>query len=77
MATRGDSAQACKLTSEAACGYESGVIGFFVRFPVSRVLRGGSFNNQASNVRSADRNGDVPANRLYYYGFRPARTFPP
>ncbi len=43
----------------------------------SRVLRGGSFNNRASNVRSAIRSYDVPANRTNNDGFRPARTFPP
>jgi formylglycine-generating enzyme required for sulfatase activity len=41
------------------------------------VLRGGSFNNQASNVRSANRNNNVPTNRYILNGFRPARTFIP
>jgi formylglycine-generating enzyme required for sulfatase activity len=41
----------------------------------SRVLRGGSFSNQALNVRSADRGWDAPTNRLIDVGFRPARTF--
>ena len=42
-----------------------------------RVLRGGSFVDQASIVRSAYRNGNVPANRNGNVGFRPARTFTP
>jgi formylglycine-generating enzyme required for sulfatase activity len=41
----------------------------------SRVVRGGSFDNQASNVRSADRNRDAPADRSHDNGFRPARTY--
>src|SRR5262249_34825436 len=41
----------------------------------SRVVRGGSFDNQASNVRSADRNRDAPADRSNDTGFRPARTY--
>jgi hypothetical protein len=40
------------------------------------VLRGGSFNNQASNVRSANRNNNAPANRNNNFGFRPASTLP-
>jgi formylglycine-generating enzyme required for sulfatase activity len=44
---------------------------------VSRVLRGGSFSTQASNVRCADRNWNVPAYRNANVGFRPARTFSP
>ena len=43
----------------------------------SRVLRGGSFNSPASLVRSAARNGNVPAPRASVGGFRPARTFLP
>jgi formylglycine-generating enzyme required for sulfatase activity len=43
----------------------------------SRVLRGGSFVVRPGNVRSADRDWDVPSNRLSFVGFRPARTFPP
>jgi formylglycine-generating enzyme required for sulfatase activity len=42
-----------------------------------RVLRGGSFNFPASNVRSAFRNWDVPTIRTNAVGFRPARTFAP
>jgi formylglycine-generating enzyme required for sulfatase activity len=41
----------------------------------SRVLRGGSFSVQASNVRSAHRSYIAPANRVSNFGFRPARTF--
>jgi formylglycine-generating enzyme required for sulfatase activity len=43
----------------------------------SRVLRGGSFSDRASFVRSAFRGNDVPAYRINYLGFRPARTFTP
>jgi hypothetical protein len=38
------------------------------------VLRGGSFNNNASNVRSANRNNNRPDNRNNNNGFRPAST---
>jgi len=41
----------------------------------SRVLRGGSFNTNASLVRSANRNAYLPANRNDIYGFRVARTY--
>jgi eukaryotic-like serine/threonine-protein kinase len=40
-----------------------------------RVLRGGSFYNQASIVRSAYRYKEVPTDRNCDAGFRPARTF--
>ncbi len=43
----------------------------------SRVLRGGSFDDPASDVRSANRTNDGPAYRNVYNGFRPARTFIP
>jgi formylglycine-generating enzyme required for sulfatase activity len=43
----------------------------------NRVLRGGSFVNQAGNVRSADRVWDAAADRGSSVGFRPARTFTP
>jgi serine/threonine protein kinase/formylglycine-generating enzyme required for sulfatase activity len=42
-----------------------------------RVLRGGSFAYQASLVRCANRNWNVPSNRTNYVGFRLARTFVP
>ncbi len=42
--------------------------------PCSRVLRGGTFNNHASNVRCAYRNHNGPANRNNNVGFRPAST---
>ena len=42
---------------------------------LSRVLRGGSFDNLALHVRSGNRIRDAPANRCYNVGFRPARTF--
>jgi formylglycine-generating enzyme required for sulfatase activity len=43
----------------------------------SRVLRGGSFCNQASFVRSSYRNYLVPTFRNTDFGFRVARTFTP
>ena len=42
--------------------------------PSSRVLRGGSFNNNAHNVRSAYRNNNNPDNRNNNIGFRVAST---
>jgi formylglycine-generating enzyme required for sulfatase activity len=35
-----------------------------------RVLRGGSWDNTASNCRSADRISNNPSFRNYYYGLR-------
>jgi len=40
------------------------------------VLRGGSFNNNAANVRSANRNNNQPDNRNNNNGFRVASTLP-
>jgi formylglycine-generating enzyme required for sulfatase activity len=40
-----------------------------------RVLRGGSFLNQAVSVRSASRFSSMLANRTINDGFRPTRTF--
>jgi formylglycine-generating enzyme required for sulfatase activity len=40
-----------------------------------RVLRGGSFDIHAVNVRSASRSGLVPTTRTANVGLRPARTF--
>jgi formylglycine-generating enzyme required for sulfatase activity len=40
-----------------------------------RVLRGGSFVNQASYARCANRHWFVPSHRNVDVGFRPARTF--
>jgi hypothetical protein len=42
---------------------------------LSRVLRGGSFNNPASFGRSAFRRRLAPTTQSYNDGFRPARTF--
>ncbi len=42
----------------------------------NRVLRGGSFNNNVSNVRSANRNTNQPDNRNNNNGFRVASTLP-
>jgi formylglycine-generating enzyme required for sulfatase activity len=36
----------------------------------NRVLRGGSWNNNAQNCRSANRNNNTPANRNNNTGFR-------
>src|SRR6202021_2759187 len=59
-------------SKEAAEDSEDGLV---VIGTGSRVLRGGSFSYQASNVRSAYRSYNVPSNRIYFNGFRPARTF--
>jgi formylglycine-generating enzyme required for sulfatase activity len=42
-----------------------------------RVLRGGSFDAQASYVRSASRINNVPGFRAFDFGFRPVRTLSP
>ena len=36
----------------------------------NRVLRGGSWNNNAQNVRTANRNNNTPSNRNNNNGFR-------
>ena len=41
-----------------------------------RVLRGGAYNNQPMEVRSAYRDLLQPDDRIISYGFRPARTYP-
>jgi formylglycine-generating enzyme required for sulfatase activity len=41
-----------------------------------RVVRGSSFFLLAVTVRSANRDGDPPASRSGFLGFRPARTYP-
>ena len=41
-----------------------------------RYLRGGTFHDQPSEVRSANRYWDTPSYRDAYIGFRPARTLP-
>jgi formylglycine-generating enzyme required for sulfatase activity len=61
------------VTGEAAA--EDQEDGPVVNGAVGRVLRGGSFDAQASYVRSASRISNVPAFRAYDFGFRPARTF--
>ena len=40
-----------------------------------RLLRGGSFVDHASFVRSAYRFYYLPGNGFFYFGFRPARTY--
>ncbi len=42
---------------------------------LNRVLRGGSYLDQASTVRSALRSQLAPSNTFLIFGFRPARTF--
>jgi formylglycine-generating enzyme required for sulfatase activity len=44
---------------------------------ILRGLRGGSFNHQATLLRSAYRNGNQPSLRNLSMGFRPARTLMP
>ncbi len=39
-----------------------------------RILRGGAFNYRLVDVRAAYRDADMPTNRYFYYGLRPART---
>ncbi|MCJ7600223.1 MAG: hypothetical protein MUO63_01830 [Desulfobulbaceae bacterium] len=41
---------------------------------VNRVLRGGSWNNNGRNVRSANRNGNDPGNRNHNIGLRLSRA---
>ena len=42
--------------------------------PLWRVLRGGSWNNNPRNLRSANRNRNAPENRNNNVGFRVAST---
>ncbi|MCP4697235.1 MAG: formylglycine-generating enzyme family protein [Gammaproteobacteria bacterium] len=42
----------------------------------ARVIRGGSWFNSPRGVRSADRSGDDPGDRLDDVGFRPVRAYP-
>jgi formylglycine-generating enzyme required for sulfatase activity len=44
---------------------------------IPRVLRGGSFYNHSSSLRSARRNDSAPTNEDSSYGFRLARTIAP
>jgi formylglycine-generating enzyme required for sulfatase activity len=55
--------------------YEDNEDSLSINSQSGRVLRGGSFVNRASSVRSASRYGDVPSVRYVSNGFRPARTF--
>ena len=41
----------------------------------NRVIRGGSWNNNARNLRSANRNNNPPSNRNNNVGFRLVSTF--
>ena len=56
---------------EPALDQEDGPV---VSSTVGRALRGGSFDAQASYVRSASRINNVPTFRASDFGFRPART---
>jgi serine/threonine protein kinase/formylglycine-generating enzyme required for sulfatase activity len=56
---------------------EDGVGDLDVVATQGRVLRGGSYYNQASNSRSAYRDDDMPAYRINRVSFRPARTLAP
>jgi serine/threonine protein kinase/formylglycine-generating enzyme required for sulfatase activity len=47
-----------------------------LRDSVHRLLRGCSFANLSSNVRSACRNPNLPTGRHFTVGFRPVRTYP-
>jgi formylglycine-generating enzyme required for sulfatase activity len=51
--------------------------GLTVNSGEGRALRGGSFDAQASYVRSASRISNVPTFRPHDFGFRPARTIAP
>jgi len=51
--------------------------GLVVSSAVGRVLRGGSFDAQASYVRSASRISNVPTFGPHDFGLRPARTIAP
>jgi len=42
----------------------------------ARVVRGGSWNGDANNARSANRDRSSPTNRIHYYGFRLSRSIP-
>ena len=44
--------------------------------PATRLLRGGSFHTNATDLRSAYRDYDRPDNRINFSGFRVARTYP-
>ena len=60
-----------RTCSAVGCSLQSTFRG---RRPKSRVLRGGSFNNNAQNARSATRNNNQPENRNNNNGFRAAST---
>jgi formylglycine-generating enzyme required for sulfatase activity len=46
-----------------------------VKDQIPRILRGGAFNCQPANVRSAFRGGLAPSSRISVFGFRPSRTY--
>jgi sulfatase modifying factor 1 len=48
----------------------------YIKSNISRVMRGGSFNDEWPLLRSASRFGDVPTFQTFSLGFRPARTLP-
>ena len=55
---------------ESTGGMESNGLGMSVRASAHRVIRGGSWNNDAQNVRAAYRNHNEPSNRNNNLGFR-------
>ena len=58
---------------EAAEDREDGLV---ITSTDRRVTRGGSFADQSSRLRSADRDVSMPTYNNYNYGLRLARTFP-
>ncbi len=55
---------------------DSIIITTYVNDKNLRLLRGGSFSNSPSFVRSASRDWNAPSLRNAYIGFRPSRTYP-
>jgi formylglycine-generating enzyme required for sulfatase activity len=70
----GNASEWCQDTFKGTVGKDDSLR---VNDAQDRVLRGGSFMDQAVNVRSAYRVGAVPTNRSNNMGFRVARTFAP
>jgi formylglycine-generating enzyme required for sulfatase activity len=66
-----------KPSGNEALAHEDQEDGLVVGSAAYRALRGGSFDDKASIVRSAYRVGSVPSTRLEGNGFRVARTLPP
>jgi formylglycine-generating enzyme required for sulfatase activity len=64
------------LTPLLACRAEwaSGLNGPWGSLGATRVLRGGSWNNNTQNLRAANRNNNAPDNRNNKIGFRVCRV---